>query len=99
MVTLSDGTPLFELEVQIPAAKVVGYQIKHKLTNRILPGTTRKEVYTKGAAINKMNQVNSMYMVMQCPLDIWDYELIDVLDIDCPADPVFITSPNDYLFE
>lgn len=95
-ITMPDGSPLSEDKTQ---PKVLGFKIEHKLTSRILPGTTRKEIYSKAAAVKKMNSVNSMFMVMQCTLDIWDYELVEVYDLDCPTDPVYITDPEDYLFD
>lgn len=91
-----DGEELSERSLK---PKVIGFRIVHKQTTRILPGTTRNEVYTKAAGVKKMNSVASMYTVMQASLDIWEYELEEIYDFECPDDPIFITSQDDYLFE
>lgn len=92
----SDGSE-FNLDNVHP--ELIGYQIVHKLTGRILPGTTRKELYSMAAGIKKMNQVASMYTVMHCSLDIWDYELCPVYDIECPKDYIYIKNKDDTLFD
>jgi len=95
-IVMSDGRSLTEDDLK---PKVFGYRIVHKLTGRILPGTTRSEIYSKAAAIKKMNSVNSMYMVMQCPLDIWDYDLVEVYEHEKPKEFIYLTDSEDFLFE
>jgi hypothetical protein len=91
-IILPDGTKFDPDNVQ---PKLIGFHIVHKLTGRILPSTTRQEVYSKAAAIRKMNQVASMYNVMQASLDIWDYELCPIYDIECQKDYIYIEDIND----
>lgn len=94
-IILNDGTPLSEHNVQ---PTILGYRIVHQLTSRILPGTTRNEVYSKPAAIKKMNQIASMYTIQHAQLDIWDYDLEEIYDFECPMNPKFITDSDDHLF-
>lgn len=91
----SDGSE-FNLDNVQP--ELIGYQIVHNITGRILPGTTRQEMYSMAAGIRKMNQVASMYTVMQCSLDIWDYELCPMYDIECPKNYIYISDKDDTLF-
>jgi hypothetical protein len=93
---MSDGTPMSEDTLK---PKVFGYQIVHKITGRILPTTTRTEIYSKAAAIRKMNKVTSQFNVMECTLDIWDYELSPIYDHDKPTAYNYIIDKDDYLYE
>ena len=77
---------------------IIGYQIVHTITGRILPGTTRSQIYSKAAAIRKMNEVASMYNVMQTSLDIWDYILHPMYDFEEPAGCMYITDRDDDLY-
>lgn len=96
IIVLPDGSPLSEDNVR---PKIFGYQIVHKLTGRILPSTTRKQVYSKAAAIKKMNHVASMYTVMQASLDIWDYELVPLYEHEKPEEYVYFMDNDDHLFD
>ena len=91
-IVLPDGSLLTDDNVR---PELIGFQIVHALTSRILPSTDRNEVYSKAAAIRKMNKVASMYNIMQVSLDIWDYELCPIYDIDCPKDYIYIEDIND----
>ena len=91
-IVLPDGSLLNDDNVR---PELMGFQIVHTLTGRILPSTTRKELYSKAAAIRKMNNVASMYNIMQVSLDIWDYQLCPIYDIECPDDYVYIEDIND----
>ena len=96
-ITLPDGTPL-EPGLTNLKPKVFGFKIMHKLTERILPGTTRNEIYSKAAAITKMNQIASAFNQMEAPLDIWSYELIPIFDFEKPKDFVYIVDNNDKIY-
>lgn len=95
-IILPDGTPLDALDNVQP--KIFGYRIVHKLTGRILPGTTRQEIYSKAAGIKKMNQIASMFNQQQCPLDIWDYTLEVIYDFEIPVEYKYYTDGDDNLF-
>jgi hypothetical protein len=90
-ITFSDGQE-FNLDNVLP--DLLGYQIVHVLTGRILPGTTRTELYTKAAAIKKMNKVASMFTVMHTQLDIWEYTLSPMYEGEI-KEYVLITDLND----
>ncbi len=91
-IVLPDGSSLNDDNVR---PKLIGFQIVHRLTGRILPSTTRSEIYSKAAAIRKMNSTASMFNIMQAPLDIWDYELCPIYDIECPKEYKYIEDIND----
>jgi hypothetical protein len=92
-IILPDGTPVLDLDNVRP--EIFGYRIVHVITGRILPGTTRNEIYSKAAAIRKMNRVATMFNIMQCPLDIWDYALSEVYDFEKPKEYKYIVDKND----
>lgn len=79
--------------------KIVGYQIKHNQTGRILPSTTRKELYSKAAAIKKMNQTAQIFNMACATLDIWDYSLVPVYDFEEPEDYIYVSDKNDDLLD
>lgn len=93
---MSDGSPLSEDSFK---PKVFGYQIVHKTTGRILPTTTRTEIYSKAAAIRKMNRVASQFTVMDCTINIWDYELSPLYEHDKPTEYKYIIDNDDYMYE
>ena len=95
-IILPDGTPVLNLDQVKP--EIFGYMIVHTLTGRILPGTTRSEVYSQAAAIRKMNKVASAFNIMQATLDIWDYTLEEIYDFEKPKDFVYYTDIDDNLF-
>ena len=94
-IVTSDGG-IFDADDLKP--KIIGYQIKHNQTGRILPSTTRKEIYTKAAAIHKMDQTAIMFNMMSTELDIWEYELIPVYDFEEEEDFKYITDRDDHLY-
>lgn len=94
-IILPDGSPLSEKNVQ---PKIFGYQIVHKQTGRILPGTTRNEIYSKAGAIKKMNIIAGQYDLMEESLNIWDYTLKVIYDYEIPKKFVYIIDEKDWLF-
>jgi len=78
--------------------EVVGYQIKHVITGRILPSTSRRELYSMAAAIRKMNTTAVQFNMMGASLDIWDYRPEPVYDFECPNDYIYINDKDDNLF-
>jgi hypothetical protein len=96
-ITLPDGAPLFEENVR---PKIFGYRIQHKKTGNLLPRTTPEEIYSKAAAIRKMNQVAGYYdRVLFEPFDIFDYHLVDIYDIEKPDAYVYMIDKDDFLLE
>lgn len=93
-ISFSDGSS-FELDNVLP--DILGYQIVHVQTGRILPNTTRKELYTKAAAIRKMNKVAAMFTVMHSQLDIWEYILTPMYEGEI-QEFTLITDIDDKLF-
>ena len=91
-IILTNGVPL---DLDNFKTKVFGYRIVHKETGRILPGTSRNEIYSKAAGIRKMNQVASAFNVMQAPLDIWQYNLQPIYDFEIPKEYNYIIDEND----
>jgi hypothetical protein len=94
-IILPDGSPILEDSFK---PKVFGYQIVHKITGRILPGTTREQIYSKAAAISKMNWVIGQFAVQQHQIDIWEYELCPIYEHDKPKKWNYIVDKNDYLY-
>jgi len=94
-ITTSDGH-IFDPDDHKP--EVIGYQIKHNLTGRILPSTTRKEVYSKAAAIHKMDETAITFNMMSAELDIWEYDLVPIYDFEREEDFIYISDKDDNLF-
>jgi hypothetical protein len=94
-ITFSDGEEFTLDNVHEP--DLLGYQITNVHTGRILPGTTRKELYTKAAGIRKMNKVAAMFTVMHSQLEIWEYTLNPMYEGDIQEFTI-ITDINDKLF-
>ena len=94
-ITLPDGS-MFDLNNVQP--KIIGFQIIHNLTGRILPGTNRNELYTKAAGVRKMNQVASMYTVMHSSLDIFEYNLTPMYEFEEPDGAKYIKDNDDHLY-
>lgn len=95
-IVLSDGTSILDLDDLKP--DIFGYMIVHVLTGRILPGTSRNEVYSKAAAIKKMVKIASQFTIMHTQLDIWDYTLEPIYDFEKPKDFIYFTDEEDYLY-
>lgn len=96
MIRLEDGRFLNDLDDLKP--EVCGYKIVHQLTGRILPSTTRKEIYSKAAAIKKMDATAQIFNMHCTPLDIWDYALEPIYDFEKPDDCIYINDKDDNLF-
>ena len=77
-ITLNDGTPLMDLEQQCRPAIRLGYQMVHNITGRLLPTTTRNQIYTAWAATEKMGEVG----VNVPTLELLDYVMKPVFDCD-----------------
>lgn len=90
-IILPDGSPMFEDSFE---PKVFGYQIVHKQTGRILPGTTREQIYSKAAGIRMMNKIAGQYDIM----DIWEYDLSPIYVHDKPKEYVYFVDNDDYLY-
>jgi hypothetical protein len=73
-IQCTSGVPL-NLDTLV---SLIGYQIEHVVTGRILPSTLRHEIYTLEAALNKLGDVNEVYD----NVSIVDYELIPIYDIE-----------------
>jgi len=56
-IQCTSGEPL-NLDVLV---SLIGYQIEHVVTGRILPSTLRYEIYTLEAALNKLGDVNEVF--------------------------------------
>ena len=98
IITLSNGTEL-DKDLELAAPKILGYQIINKQTERILPGTTRNEIYIKAAGIRKMNQISTMFNIMQASIEIWDYRLVPVYEFEgLPQDYKLIRDADDDIF-
>lgn len=89
-IILPDGTPVEELKVTI-----FGYQMEHVQTGRLLPTTTRDQIYSITAAVKKMNEVAGMYELMQEPINIFEYRAVPVYDFELPNVYTYIISDDD----
>ena len=94
-IVLPDGSPLSEDNLR---PVMFGYHIVHKHTGRILPGTTRNEIYSKAAAIRKMNWISAQFNMMAELLDIWEYELKEIYEYEKPRNFIYIVDEDDWLF-
>jgi hypothetical protein len=74
MILKANGQPLILDEL----VGLIGYQIEHVVTGRILPSTSRHEIFTLESALKKLDDVNEVYD----NVSIVDYELIPIYDIE-----------------
>jgi hypothetical protein len=77
-IVFEDGSPYTEDRINV----LVGYQIIHKLTGRILPHTDRNVIYGKHAAHKKIREVSEFYSLMNeiFPIDEYTLEPIYVFN-------------------
>jgi hypothetical protein len=73
-VQCTTGQPLILDEL----VELVGYQIEHVVTGRILPSTNRHEIYSLDSALKRLQDVNEVYLDVR----IIDYELIPIYDVE-----------------
>lgn len=79
-ITFSDGTPLFEIDMQCTKPVRLGYQLVHQDTGRLLPTTKRNQLFTAWAATERMGKVATDIPT----LDILEYVQKPVYDYECP---------------
>lgn len=89
-VQCTDGTPL---DLPIEERKLLGYQIEHKKTGRLLPSTTNFQVYKRIAAVTKMIEVAEVYKI-----NVEDYILSEIYHNDIEVQCTMIAHPLDLLF-
>jgi hypothetical protein len=86
-ITTSDNKPL-DLDDLIP---MIGYQIEHKVTGRILPTCTHFQIYMRSAAVYKLLEVHEIMGI-----DVLDYKLVPIYEHDvCESGWVFIENKID----
>jgi hypothetical protein len=68
-IVFNDGSPFIEERINV----LVGYQIVHKLTGRILPHTDRNVIYGKHAALKKIHEISDYYLTMGQTFPIHEY--------------------------
>ena len=76
-ILTSDGRP-FKLDNVSP---LIGYQVEHKLTGRLLPTCTRFQIYDLFSMLEKMGQVAEFLdREGEEPFDIFEYELVPIYE-------------------
>ena len=73
-----DGRPLMLTELIDEVDPVIGFQITHQVTGRILPTCNRFEIYeTVVDAMLKMNEV-AEFLMFDKEFDIFEYEMVEL---------------------
>ena len=87
-ITLRNGQPL-DLDNINP---VIGYQAEHRVTGRLLPMCNRFEAYELFTLLKKMGDVSAHLDECGIPFDIWDYDLVEIREVDEGSKFVVINS-------
>jgi hypothetical protein len=82
-ITDADGNPMSENNIN----PLMGYQIVHNVTGRILPHTQRFEIMGSDYATKKIAQVQEFYEQSDCDIDTRDYHF----------EPVYLNELDDSL--
>ena len=79
-ISLPDGTPIRGLEAAI--LPIIGYQVEHKETGRLLPSCNRWEIYKDIETVTiKMGDVAECLDFVE-GFYIWEYDIVPVREGD-----------------
>ncbi|NJO63634.1 MAG: hypothetical protein HC836_37230 [Richelia sp. RM2_1_2] len=77
-IVLSDGKPL-DLNNFI---EIMGYQIEHEITGRLLPTCSRHEIYTKKRMFEKFHELVTMGLISEKEVSDWRIIPISAIELE-----------------
>lgn len=72
---------------------LIGYQIEHKITGRILPSTTHFQIFKKTAALLRLMEVKEVYN----NINMFEYELVPIYESEIETGWILIEHKLDQL--